>query len=338
MKKYKVSVIVPVYNCKKYLERCVDSILQQTWRNLELLLIDDASTDGSGEMCDKLADGDARVRVIHQKNGGCTGASLTGLKEASGEYCMFIDSDDYVETNMLEEMSKHLAGKRGEIVCCNHILERGERKHPVICPAKPGVYEGEKLQTKIKDRLLGNEQRTIPISRCMKLYEKSVFSGNEKYCDTKIHMGEDFNLVYPALLDCSRLVVMENGLFYHYCYVEGSMAHGYDPRIMDSVERVKKLWYRVREGKGIEGNAEALDREYCYMLILVMKNELRNPDRNYAAKIQEIFLKPEISQTIVNTPVSIRERSNALLYLGMRYPKKSLIWILRKMIQIYDKR
>lgn len=338
MKKYKISVIVPVYNSKEYLERCIDSILQQTYQNLELLLIDDDSTDGSGEICERYADRDDRVRVIHQKNGGCTGASLTGLKAVSGEYCMFIDSDDYVDKEMLGEMTKYLAGKKGEIVCCNHVLERGNQKTPVICPADPGIYEGEKLQTQIKDRILGNEQRTLPISRCMKLYEKSVFDGNEKYCDTKIHMGEDFNLVYPALLDCTRLVVMENGLFYHYCYVEGSMVHLYDPRTLDSVNRVRNLWYRVREGKGIENNTEALDREYCYMLILVMKNELRNPDRSYMKNIQGIFTDPDISRMIADTPICVRERSNALLYLGMRYPKKSLLWILRKIIQKYDKR
>lgn len=338
MKKYKVSIIVPVYNSKEYLDRCIDSILRQTYQNLELLLIDDDSTDGSGEICEGYADRDTRVRVIHQKNGGCTGASLTGLEAASGEYCMFIDSDDYVEKEMLREMTKHLAGKKGEIVCCNHVLERENRQTPVICPAKPGVYEGEKLQKQIKDQILGNEQRTLPISRCMKLYERSVFEGNEKYCDTEIHMGEDFNLVYPALLDCTRLVVMEGALFYHYCYVESSMVHLYDPKTLDSVNRVRNLWHRVREEKGIESNPEALDREYCYMLILVMKNELRNPDKNYMKNIQGIFTDPDISRTIADTPIYIRERSNALLYLGMRYPKKSLLRILRKLIQKNDKR
>lgn len=334
---YKISVIVPIYNSKEYLKRCIDSILQQSYHNLELLLIDDASTDGSGEICEEYATQDMRVHVIHRKNGGCTAASLTGLGAACGEYIMFVDGDDYIDTETLEEMARYLIGKKGEIICCNHVIEKGKRQTPMICPAKPGVYEGKKLQTKIKDRLLGNEQRTITISRCMKLYEKSVFEGNEKYCDTRIHMGEDFNLVYPALLDCTRLVVMENSLFYHYCFVEGSMVHIYDPRILDSVERVRKLWYRVRKGKGIEGNVEALNREYCYMLILVMKNELRNPDRDYVEKIQEIFTKPKIHRMIVNTPVSVKERSNVLLYLGMRFPRKPLLWILRRIIQKYDR-
>lgn len=334
--KYKISVMVPVYNTKKYLEQCIDSILSQSYDNLELLLIDDESTDGSGEVCDRYAGKDSRVRVIHQKNSGCAASSLTGLQNASGDYYMFVDSDDYIETETLREMTKLLIGKKGEIVCCNHILEKKNETVPVICIAKPGVYEGEKLQSEIKEQLLGKEQRMLPFSRCMKLYEKSVFEGNEKYCDLSIRMGEDFNLVYPALLDCSRLVIMEDALFYHYRYVEDSMVHRYDPDILDSVERVRAFWQRVAEDKNITDCKAEFDREYCYMLILVMKNELRNPDKNYLRKIQDIFTKPEVQAKIAATPLSVKNKANALLYLGMMYPQKPLLRILRMVMKKHD--
>lgn len=336
--KYKISVIVPVYNAGEYLEQSIDSILLQTYHNIELLLIDDESTDGSGEICDRYADEDERVRVIHQKNAGCSAASLTGLHAMTGEYCMFVDSDDYVDTKMLREMARHLIGKKGEIICCNHILEKTNQPQAVICPAKPGIYEGAKLQKEVKEKFLGAEERMFPISRCMKLYEKSVFEGNEKYCDTAIYMGEDFNLVYPALLDCTRLVIMEDALFYHYRYVEDSMVHRYNPNILDSVERVRDFCIKVARDKGIIGYAEAADREYCYMLLLVMKNELRNPDKNYMRKIQDIFTKPEVRERMGKTPVSINNRANALLYLGMQYPNKMLLWILRMIMRSHDRK
>lgn len=336
--KYKISIIMAVYNASEYLEQSIDSILMQTYQNIELLLVDDESTDGSGEVCDRYAGEDDRVRVIHQKNGGCTAASLTGLAHVSGEYCMFVDSDDYVDTKMLQEMSRHLIGKKGEIVCCNYVIEKTKQSIPVTCPAKPGIYEGAKLKSEVKTHIIGREERTIPISRCMKLYEKSVFEGNEQYCDTAIHMGEDFNLVFPALLDCSRLVVMEKAFFYHYRYVDGSMVHGYHPNILDSIDRVRELWYRVAKEKGIEDITEAAEREYCYMLILVMKNELRNPDKNYIRNIQDIFTRPQIREIMVTTPISLRNRANALLYLGMQYPNKTLLRILRTILKRNDKR
>ena len=334
--KYLISVIVPVYNKKDYLEQCIDSILAQTYGNLELLLVDDESTDGSGAICDRYQAEDKRVRVFHQKNGGPTAAVMTGLKEAAGDYYMFIDSDDYVSEDMLQEMAECLAGQKGEIVCCNHVLEKQRETVSVIQPLPPGVYEGAQLEEEIKDRLLGRENRIIPMSRCMKLCEKSVFEGNEKYYDPRLRMGDDFNLIYPALLAARRIVIMKEALFYHYRYVEDSIVHAYDPHNAESVAG----WYRairkiIRDQKVPDGEAK-LDREYCYMMMYVMKNELRNPEKNYIQKIQTVFMQPEVRKRIVGTPVSVSSRSNALLYLGMQYPNKILLRVLRAIIRHYD--
>ncbi|MCM1387508.1 MAG: glycosyltransferase [Bacillus sp. (in: Bacteria)] len=335
--KYKISVIVPVYNKSEYLEECIDSILLQTYENLELLLVDDESTDGSAAICDRYADTDERVRVFHQPNGGPTAAVMTGIREASGDYYLFIDSDDYISEDMLQKMAGHLIGQKGEIVCCNHVLEKQKKTIPVIAPIKPGIYEGNRLQKEIKDELLGNENRIIPMSRCMKLCEKSVFEGNEKYYDTTLRMGDDFNLIYPALLAAKRVVIMEQALFYHYRYVEDSIVHGYDANIADNMERWYQAVLRIVRDKNIAGGEERLLREYCYMMIFVMKNELRNPDKDYVQKIQQIFVNPQIRERIVSTPVSITSRANALLYLGIQYPNKTLLRILRMIIKSYDR-
>ena len=334
--KYRISVIVPVYNKKDYLAQCIESILAQSYRNLELLLVDDESTDGSGEICDRYAAKDERVRVFHQKNGGPTAAVMTGLREAAGDYYTFIDSDDYVSEDMLEKMAGCLAGRKGEVVCCNHVLEKQKETVPVIQPLPPGVYEGGRLDIEVKDRLLGRENRIIPMSRCMKLCEKSVFEGNEKYYDTSLRMGDDFNLIYPALLKSSRIVIMEEALFYHYRYVEDSIVHAYDPDNAVSVAN----WYQailqiVRDRNVTDGEAK-LNREYCYMMMYVMKNEFRNPDRNYVQKIQSIFTEPEVRDRIMSTPLSVTSRANALLYLGMQYPNQMLLHILRMIVKRYD--
>lgn len=335
--KYKISVIVPVYNKSDYLEECIDSILLQTYENVELLLVDDGSTDDSGAICDRYADADERVRVFHRPNGGPTAAVMTGISEAAGDYYLFIDSDDYVSKDMLQKMAGQLIGQKGEIVCCNHVLEKQKKTVPVIAPAKPGIYEGNRLQKEIKEELLGNENRIIPMSRCMKLCEKSVFDGNEQYYDTTLRMGDDFNLIYPALLAAKRIVIMEQALFYHYRYVEDSIVHRYDDGIADNIERWYQAILRIIRDKNVPGGEERLLREYCYMMIFVMKNELRNPDKNYKRKMQEIFTKPQVRERITGTPVSITNRANALLYLGMQYPNKTLLSILRMMIKSYDR-
>lgn len=336
--KYKISIIVPVYNKSDYLEQCIDSILLQSYENLELLLVDDESTDGSGDICERYAKEDERVRVFHQKNGGPTAACITGMEHATGDYYMFIDSDDYVSKDMLKEMYALLIGKPGEIVCCNHVLEKKKETVSVLAPIKPGVYEGAKLKQEIKENLIGKEERTIPMSRCMKLCEKSVFEGNEKYYDTAIRMGDDFNLICPALLNSTRIVMMEEGLFYHYRYVEDSIVHRYDPNMKDSIDRLMRSLREVVKDKGIGDGEAKVDREYCYMLMLVMKNELRNPKKNYAKRIEQIFMEPSIREKVISTPLSVRNRSNQFMYLGMQYPQKSLLGILRMIIKRHDRK
>ena len=334
----KISVIVPVYNKKDYLEQCIDSILSQTYSNLELLLIDDESTDGSGDICDRYADRDERVRVFHRKNGGPTAAVMTGLKKAAGDYYVFVDSDDYVSSDMLQKMAECLIGIQGEIVCCNHVLEKQKETIQAVAPLTPGIYESERLQQEIKEKLIGNEERTISMSRCMKLYEKSVFEGNEKYYDTQIRMGDDFNLVCPALLNSTRVVMMEKAFYYHYRYVEGSIVHRYDENMADSVQRLTDSLYKLVKDKGLPDGENKVNREYCYMMLLVMKNELRNPGRDYAAHIQYIFKEQSVRRKLMTTPIFVKIRSNRLLYLGMRYPYQPMLLMLRMIMKWYDRK
>lgn len=299
--------------------------------------MDDESTDGSGEICDRYVSKDERVRVFHQKNGGPTAAVMTGLREAEGDYYTFIDSDDYVSKDMLEKMAERLVGRKGEIVCCNHVLEKLRETVPVIQPLAPGVYEDARLEDEIKDKLLGRENRIIPMSRCMKLCERSVFEGNEKYYDTTLRMGDDFNLIYPALLKSSRIVIMEDALFYHYRYVEDSIVHAYDPDNARSIAGWYQAVGRIVRDRNVPDGEAKLNREYCYMMMYVMKNELRGPDRDYIQKIQRIFTDPEVRGRIVNTPLSVTSRANALLYLGMQYPNNMLLRILRMIVKRYDR-
>ena len=333
-----ISVIVPVYNTKTYLRECVDSILRQDYKNLEVILVDDASTDGSGEICDEYGHKYEQVRVVHKENGGPGSACVAGMEAAAGDYYMFVDSDDYVEPEMLSEMADRLAGKRGEIVCCNHLREKQKKTEPVYSKVAPGVYQKEELVSEIKAKLIGQEQRALPLSRCMKLCEKSVFEGNEPYYDYRVRFGEDVNMMYPALLNSSRVVVMKDALFYHYRYVESSMIHAYDAGNYDSLQRVVTCLRRAVSDKRVPGGEQAVDRECCYMLVHLMKNELRNPGKDYRRRIQEIFGQGQMKELVQSTRITVTERSSQLMYVGMLYPGSMLLWILRMMIKLYDRK
>ena len=140
----KISVIVPVYNVEQYLERCVDSIINQTYKNLEIILVNDGSTDNSGKLCDELAKRDDRIRVIHKENGGLSDARNTGIEEAEADLIGFIDSDDYIDENMYELLIDNLRETNADLSMCGHYdvynnvseAQVTERKHGRLVPKK----------------------------------------------------------------------------------------------------------------------------------------------------------------------------------------------------------
>ena len=119
-----ISIIVPVYNTEMYLDKCVTSLINQTYRNIEIILVDDGSTDNSGKMCDSYAQKDNRIKVIHQTNAEVGAARNVGLKNVSGQYIGFVDSDDYVEHDMYEVLLKTLLQNNVSIVSCSYFYEK----------------------------------------------------------------------------------------------------------------------------------------------------------------------------------------------------------------------
>ena len=121
MKNLLVSVIVPIYNVEKYLRKCVDSILNQTYKNLEIILVDDGSPDNCGNICDEYALSDSRIRIIHKKNGGLSDARNAGLDIARGNYILFVDSDDYIDETMVEKLYEALEKEKAEMSLCSFV-------------------------------------------------------------------------------------------------------------------------------------------------------------------------------------------------------------------------
>ena len=179
-----ISVIVPVYNVEKYLNRCVDSILAQTYTNLEVILVDDGSPDGCPAICDAYVKKDKRVKVIHKANGGQGTARNAGLDIAKGDYISLIDSDDWIEKDFIKILHNYIINNDADLVICNYneVNEQDQIiKHSNL---QYKVYKSNKFD------LLFNQIDTVPvIVPWNKLYKKSVFS-NLRYADTRIYEDE----------------------------------------------------------------------------------------------------------------------------------------------------
>ena len=231
----KVSVIVPVYRTLEWLARCVQSITGQTYKNLEIILVDDGSPDDCPALCDDWAQRDNRIRVLHKENGGLVSAWMAGVSMSTGDYLCFVDSDDWIDACMVEKMLDFSSDCGKEIICGNYVQEERNRSIEIYQAMEPGIYTGRSLQDRIHGKLLGQEKRPITLSRCMKLFSRTLIVENMKYCDPSIRMGEDMVITLPALLDAQRIVVMEGAAWYHYLFLRESMVHSYDAGMYENI-------------------------------------------------------------------------------------------------------
>ena len=192
----KISVIVPVYNSIECLERCVRSICAQTYQNLEILLVDDGSTDGTGELCERLSSEDQRIRVAHKKNGGASSARNVGLKMAEGEYLGFVDSDDYIEPYVYEKMARALEeGKYPVVQISRDEVDESGRRLADVCvpPAQAWFCDAGNF---IKELLLHRGD----CSFCTKLFPREVFAGHRF---PEGELNEDFRLLLELFQEIS---------------------------------------------------------------------------------------------------------------------------------------
>ena len=210
---YLISVIIPVYNTEKYLRKCVESILSQTFTDFELLLINDGSTDSSGAICDEYAQKDTRVRVFHKENGGVSSARNLGLDKARGQWITFVDSDDYVEPEMLSCIHQY---EDEELIAMSYIYE----KEPVI--------EYEKL--KDKKILLSSRNLTeiLMLGAFMtpysKFYKREIIEIHKIRFNERLTAREDTLFVWVYLLRIENIRTIDLSL-YHYCIKEEGLSH-----------------------------------------------------------------------------------------------------------------
>lgn len=212
----KISVIVPVYNVEEYLPRCVDSILNQTCENLEIILVDDGSPDGSGAICDGYAARDARIRVIHQQNGGLSAARNAGIDVASGDYLAFVDSDDFLEPDAYERMLAAAKKFDVPIVVAGRWDVSGKTgaKTKGLCPKVEEKISAQELVGRI---FLWDH---CDSSACDKLFARDLFE------TVRFPLGvvsEDLAVMYRVLLQAEAAAMLPAPL-YNYCHRPGSIS------------------------------------------------------------------------------------------------------------------
>ncbi|OTO76646.1 glycosyltransferase family 2 protein [Enterococcus sp. 12E11_DIV0728] len=273
-----ISIIVPVYNVEKYLNKCVDSILNQTFKDFELILVDDGSPDNSGAICDQYAKKDSRVKVIHKLNGGLSDARNAGIDVANGKYLGFIDSDDYIAKDMFELLYTNIVKEDANLSICGIYH----------------VYEGKEPEKKAeKYMVLNQDEATVLIFHgnqisdhaVNKLYSRSIFS-ELRYPLGKYH--EDSFTIVGILDQCERIVVDTKQRYYYYHRDDSITSQTFSKKHLEYITAWEQNERKVAgRSKEIE---DAAHQRVCFANFLVL-DKIVNADMEKSV--------PEIN-TIVN--------------------------------------
>lgn len=296
-----ISIIVPVYKVELYLDKCIESIVNQTYKNLEIILVDDGSTDQCPDKCDKWALKDARIEVIHKKNGGLSDARNEGIKKTTGEYIIFIDSDDWIENNMIEIMMQALLKEKADICACG--IRYNYDTHSKDLTTK--YYTGNSSQTLA--RLYNNTM--FPVAAWNKLYRRELW---DKVLFPKGKICEDAFTTY-LLIDAAKKIVQIPDVLYNYRIRPNSiMTSQYSHKNMDQEEAWRENYMFMRKKY-----PEHIKKSFDFYLFRVnnlihtmnkVDQQKFNKDYNYLKGI----LKKNVCYILFKSEMSLKQRCKLL--------------------------
>ena len=314
-----ISVIIPVYNVEKYLKKCIDSVINQTYTNLEIILVSDTSPDNCEKICDDYAEKDSRIKVIHKEKNGLSAARNAGIDIASGKYIGFVDSDDYIALDMYELLYKNILKENADISACGFydcFINRIPKKN------KPQYIVVEKEKA-IHEALVGD----VRVNAWNKLYKSEIFD-DIRYPVGKI--AEDAFIIIDILMKC-RKVVYTSEQKYYYCRRENSLSAAASPAgSFGNIEAYRKNYDKINLNFP-NLRAEALSAK-CVAYFSTLDKIINFNDKNlYIKEEKEItdFLRKNSFFLIFKAPVSLK-RKVATLALLMGKPVYKIVIKFKK--------
>ncbi|NSP12209.1 glycosyltransferase [Enterococcus faecalis] len=309
----KISIIVPVYNVEKYLEKCVRSILAQTFTDFELILVDDGSPDSSGAMCDQFAEQDQRVKVIHKENGGLSDARNAGIEIATGEYLGFVDSDDYIADDMYELLYTNIVKEDADLSICG-IYDVYEGKEPVEKQQQYIVLD------KVAAMKMILEAKVVSVHAVNKLYKKEIFE------DIRYPVGmitEDGAVILSILEHTEKIVIDTQQKYYYFHRANSISSNLFSKKDLDTINVWKENenyildWYHEL--------SNVVHTRVCWANFIVLDKMMNSKLNNEEKKVQKeivTFLRKNFKFIMKNQYFTMPRKVGAIaLQIGVPYYK-----------------
>lgn len=314
----KISIIVPIYNVEKYLEKCIDSLIKQTYKDIEIILVEDESPDKCKFICDRYSTKDRRIKVIHKKNGGVSDARNKGTEIATGNYIMYVDGDDYLEKTACEELIKIIDKYESDIVCfnCNKVNSKGEKikeKKSIYSHSNTKKVEIMTYEQAMIDNLYRKKIRYEPWN---KIYKKEIV--------TKIKfplgmLAEDFATFYK-FLELANKITHYDRCLYNYVVREGStMTEKKTKLYVDTYITEKNIYEILNKICKEEKNKSEIEKRYFNSLAKIYTKLYKTNDLKYK-KIEK-----EVQQNLNNINIRKLPFKEKILYLIYKINKSIFI-------------
>lgn len=327
---YIVSVIVPVYNVEEYLKRCVDSLRNQSLQNIEIILVDDGSTDHSGTLCDEYQNEDRRIKVIHKENAGQGLARNDGLKMATGQYVCFLDSDDYLETNALSELSLLAEDSKADMVTFGYEIDDPDGKCVTAPRIEEKEYIGEDIRNEFILHFFGDDPQKEDLrgfSSCMSFFRREVI------LEYDIHFPSEREVLTEDTVFClefcahAERIVTTSKIYYHYVQKKDSFSHGYMNDRMAKTVKMAKLLSEYAVKYGIREKVDIRLAMYVWVNLMATLKQIALTFESDYAECRRIMDK-ELDHEVI-------DRIRVLKGAGLPLKQNIMLWaVIKKRIRM----
>lgn len=340
MRKGVISVVLPIYNVEKYLNRCVKSVINQSYKNLEIILVDDGSPDNCPVLCDEWTKKDNRIKVVHKKNAGLGYARNTGIENATGEYICFFDSDDYIALDTIEKAYNLATQEKSDMVVfgfCN-VKANGATGKAVIPHTEKTTFSGKEVQDVFLADLIGpdvknGKQTDLWMSAWACLYSlEMIQKASWRFVSEREIISEDIYSLLGLYKYVNRVSVLSEALYF-YCENAGSLTHTYKKDRYNKIKNFYEACYQLAEKNNYSDNVkDRLSYPYLSNTIAAMKMIVGSDQpKKEQLKQLETVINDEMLQEVINkTPLMKEKMLRKLLLETIKRRRKELCyWMLK---------
>lgn len=291
-----VSVVVPIYNVENYLSNCLESIMKQTMKDIEIILVNDGSTDGSGEICKKYADKDNRIKYVKQRNQGVSAARNTGMDIAIGDYILFVDSDDELNIEMIDKLYEDIEKNHADIAVCK--IKRVKKQEEILQEKAEKAEIYSMLQEEALKSYLTESKLEIGVWN--KLFRKSVIENLRYYVGRK--MNEDKFFAFESIMNAEKITYRDETLYYYYERDNSATTQKFDTKWFDNIFFAEKIYEIVADKKPMleaEARYQMLMTKY-YLILKMKRNRAENSYQHEYRSLMDDIKKIKIGDLNIN--------------------------------------